>query len=79
MSEFSVMSNESEIKADENILDFKIEDAEFYTDNFSQVSALGQNAYSATTHKSFITLVTCDFYNHGTETSQMADGVRPNY
>jgi hypothetical protein len=44
ISEFSAMSNESEIRADENILDFKIEDAEFYTDNFAQVAALG--AYS---------------------------------
>jgi len=79
VSEFSAMSNESEIRADENILDFKIEDAEFYSDNFSQVTALGQNAYSGAPGQSFVTLVTCDFYNHGTETSQMADGMRPNY
>ncbi len=36
-SEFSVMSTESELKVDENILDFVIEDAEYYYDSFSNV------------------------------------------
>ena len=34
MSEFSTASNETEIRTDENILDFKVEDAEFYYDHF---------------------------------------------
>ena len=29
-SEFSAITNESECRTDENILDFKVEDAEFY-------------------------------------------------
>lgn len=41
LSEFSVLSNESEIKNDENILDFKILDAEFYSESFVQIPALG--------------------------------------
>jgi hypothetical protein len=39
-SEFSVATNETEINMDENILDFKIEDANFFVDNFKQVPAI---------------------------------------
>ena len=34
VSEFSVATYESEIRHNENILDFKIEDAEFYVECF---------------------------------------------
>ena len=34
-SDFSAQTNESELRTDENILDFKVEDAEFYLDNFT--------------------------------------------
>jgi len=37
MSEFSVATNETEIHLDENILDFKIEDAQFFQQSFNQV------------------------------------------
>lgn len=73
------MSNESEVRADENILDFKIEDAEFYSAGFQQVAGLAGAYDAANARRPFITLCTVDFYNHGTETSQMADGLRPNY
>ena len=33
-SEFSVMTNESEIRADENVMDFVVQDAEYYFDAF---------------------------------------------
>jgi len=36
-SEFSVMTNESELKTDENVLDFVVQDAEYYFDSFKQV------------------------------------------
>ena len=29
--------------------------------------------------RQFITVVTVDFYNHSTETTQMSDGLRANY
>lgn len=47
MSEFSVQTNESEIGQNENILDFKVEDAEFYVDAFGQVPSLGITAEEA--------------------------------
>jgi hypothetical protein len=34
MSEFSAMTNESEIRTDENVLDFVVQDAEYYFDAF---------------------------------------------
>jgi hypothetical protein len=34
MSEFSAMTNESNLNTDENILDFKVESADFYVDAF---------------------------------------------
>ena len=76
MSEFSTKTNESEIRTDENILDFKIEEAEFYTDAFSQVPNIVSEDDD---QKSLITVVTVDFYNHSTETTQMAEGVKANY
>ena len=33
-SEFSVMTNESDIKTDENVMDFVVQDAEFFYDAF---------------------------------------------
>ena len=77
MSEFSTKTNESEIRQDENILDFKVEDAEFYLEAFNQVAGL--KADQEELSRSLITVVTLDFYNHSTETTQMAEGVRPNY
>lgn len=41
-SEFSAITNESEMRNDENILDFAIEDAEFYVDAFDQVPSGSQ-------------------------------------
>ena len=78
MSEFSARTNETELRTDENILEFKVEDAEFYTDNFSQVPGMVA-AGDADDGRALVTVVTVDFYNHSTETTQMAEGVRPNY
>jgi hypothetical protein len=70
------MTNESELRKDENVLDFVLQDAEYYYDAFKQVLdekelLLHQN--------SLITFVTADFYNHDTETSQISEGYRPLY
>ena len=64
------------MRHDENILDFKVEDAEFYLDAFNQVPTIKTEELD---NRSLITVVTLDFYNHSTETTQMAEGVRPNY
>ena len=75
-SEFSLASQESEIAHNENILDFKVEDAEFYLNNFRSVSGFAQ-AFDP--NRALITVVTIDFYNHNTETTQMAEGKIANY
>jgi hypothetical protein len=35
MSEFSVATNETALEVNENILDFKLEDAEYFFDSFN--------------------------------------------
>ncbi|CDW85652.1 protein fantom [Stylonychia lemnae] len=75
-SEFSVMTNESEIKNTENILDFVVQDAEYNYEAFRQVL---DDKEMMLLQKTLITFVTVDFYNHDTETSQIAEGYRPIY
>ena len=43
------------------------------------MDALTQNNMNVADGTSFLTLCTVDFYNHNSETSQMAQGTRPNY
>lgn len=66
-SEFSAITNESEIMMDENILDFKVEDAELYQNVLSTIPNLQDVASSI--NRALITLCTVDFYNHTTETT----------
>ena len=74
MSEFSVMTNESEVRTDENVMDFVVMDGEYVWDGIKQV--MDERELHS---KTLITFVTVDFYNHDTETSQMAEGFRPLY
>jgi hypothetical protein len=67
LTEFSKMTNESDVKKDENILDLKLMAADYFLDAFKQVQGLDQ--YQNSLEKSLITVVTVDFYNHSTETS----------
>lgn len=60
------MTNESEIRADENVMDFVVQDAEYYFDAFRQVLDEKEMLLHS---KTLITFVTVDFYNHDTETS----------
>lgn len=76
-SEFSAQTQESEVAMDENILDFKVEDAEFDPIAISAVSSVQLSADDI--ERQFITVVTVDFYNHSTETTQMSTGKFANY
>lgn len=75
-SEFSAVTNESEIKPDENVLDLVVQDAEFYFDSFKTVM---DDKELLLHQKTLVTFITVDFYNHDTETSQLAEGYRPLY
>jgi len=66
-SEFSADTHESRLGDDSNILDFKIEDAEYYRDAIDSLSAFSMA--SGEMDNKFITVVTIDFYNHSTETT----------
>lgn len=65
-SEFSAVTNESEIRGDENVLDLAIQDAEYYFDAFKNVLDEKELILH---QKTLVTFVTVDFYNHDTETS----------
>lgn len=58
-------------------MDFKIEDADFDKTAISGISSVQMTAEEI--EKQFITVVTVDFYNHNTETTQMSQGLRANY
>jgi hypothetical protein len=75
-SEFSAVTNESEVRHDENVMDFVIQDAEYYYDAFKSVLDERELALHS---KTLVTFVTLDFYNHDTETSQLVEGYRPLY
>ena len=63
MSEFSSITNESEIHPEENVLDIALQDAEYYFDAFKSVL----NEKELALHqKTLVTFVTIDFYNHDT-------------
>jgi len=75
-SEFSVMTNESELRTDENFLDLVVESGEFYYDTFTEVL---EERELVLFQKTLITFVTVDFFDHDTETSSIAEGYRPVY
>lgn len=52
---------------DENILDFKVEDAEFDPEAIASVPSVQMSKDEI--RRQFITVVTVDFYNHSTETT----------
>ena len=52
---------------DENILDFKVEDAEFDAQAISAIPSIQMTADEIA--RQFITVTTVDFYNHSTETT----------
>ena len=76
-SEFSAQTHESEVAMDENILDFKVEDAEFDAQAIAALPSVQMSVEEI--ERQFITVVTVDFYNHSTETTQMSEGMRANY
>ena len=76
-SEFSAQTQESELLASENILDFKVEDAEFDPQAIAAVPSVQLTVDEI--ERQFITVVTVDFYNHSTETTQMSSGKLANY
>jgi hypothetical protein len=53
-----------------------IDGAEFFGNALAQVI---DTKRISTAPKSFVTFISVDFYNHDTETTQISEGLEPNY
>ena len=74
MTEFSVMTDESEIKPEENILDLRVTTASIDRTLFTTVT--NGNEVMPADVKTFLAV---DFYNHETKSTDMAEGFEPIY
>ena len=74
MTEFSVMTDESEIKITENVLDLKVSNAAF--DRVGLVQLTGGAELVPSNVQTFLAV---DFYNHDTKNTDMAEGFEPKY
>jgi len=76
-SDFSVNSNESEGKADENYFDLRVIEGNLNQELIE--SYLRSYGGGISSFKDLITLVSVDFYDHNTKTTQLTQGYRPRY
>lgn len=74
MSEFSVYTNESELKERDNILDLRISAANF--DRTNLISLLGGREPAPSQLQTFLCV---DFYNHDSSKTDLCDGYEPIY
>ena len=75
-SEFSVVTDESEVTPQENVMDLVVSKAQFDRQRLSQI--LG-NTKENLLPSAIQTFVTVDFYNHDTRNGDLAEGFEPNY
>lgn len=74
LTEFSAVTNESEMAPQENKMDLIVNVANFDKQRLSQI--LGNKELLASAVQTFITV---DFYNHDTRHSDLTEGFEPNY
>lgn len=74
LTEFSAVTDESEIAPQENVLDLVVSYAELDKNRLSAL--LGHKELLPGAVQTFITI---DFYNHETRTSDLAEGFEPQY
>ena len=74
VSDFSEITEESSIAAQENILDVAIDSGEFYPNSLVQM--LGRNKIREDSFESFIAI---SFYDHETRATDVISGFGPNY
>jgi len=74
MTEFSVVTDDSEIAPQENVLDLAVSSAQLDKQRLSQI--LGNKELLPGAVQTFITV---DFYNHETRNSDLAQGFDPQY
>lgn len=74
VSEFSAVTNESEIAPQENVMDLLISKAQLDPSKLSQL--LGNKEMLASAVQTFVTV---DFFNHETRHSGLSEGFEPHY
>lgn len=74
LSDFSVNSKDSEGRPNENFFDLRVIDANLNEQLINQFFSK-----AGSTYKDLMTLVSVDFYDHDTKTSQLTGGFRPQY
>ena len=74
LTEFSVVTEESEIMSSENVLDLVIGVANLDSNRLCQVLNNRELLPS-----SLLTFMTVDYYNHDTRNSELAEGFEPNF
>jgi len=74
LSEFSIITEESEIGALENLLDLRIQGANLDSSNLSQL--LGNKDLNPNQISTFLAV---DFYNHDSKNTDLADTFKPIY
>jgi hypothetical protein len=74
LTEFSMVTDESEMAPQENAMDLIVNAANFDRARLSQI--LGNKELLPSAVQTFITV---DFYNHETRHSDLAEGFEPNY
>lgn len=77
MSEFSAVTNESEVSPQENILDILISKASFDQSKLAQI--LGGGSAREVLPSAVQTFVTVDFFNHETKHGGLCEGFEPAY
>ena len=74
LSEFSIITDESEVSPQENVMDLIVSRATFDRQRLSQIMGNKEILPSAVQ-----TFMTVDFYNHDTRHGDLAEGFEPNY
>ena len=77
LTEFSVITDETEIGPIENLLDLRISTASLDRAQLAQI--LGENGGHDVSLGHFTTFLAVDFYNHDTKTTDLADGDDPRF
>ena len=74
LSEFSIVTDDSEVLPQQNVMDLIVSKATFDRSRIAQL--LGNKELLASAVQTFMTV---DFYNHDTRNGDLAEGFEPNY
>ena len=73
-SEFSFATLETDLKHEENMLDFAIDKAEYYPNSLHQIVEA-----DVISEKGFLSFFTVEFYDHDVKATDVTNGLEPSY